>query len=268
MLKQRVITATIVVPICIVLVWFGDPWFSLLIAAVAVTGTLEFFRMASEFDRRYPLTYLGLIWALALALSPHFKSTNMLPIVMVAAVVISLVWLLFHSPRERAFHDWSWMVAGVLYIGWMLSYWVNLGILEDGRDWIYLAMFAIFANDTGAFFAGRAWGKHRLASVISPGKTWEGALGGLLSAIVGAIAISRIPILFSSSPLEWWQVVLLGCLISVFAQLGDLVESLLKRNMGVKDSGNLLPGHGGVLDRFDSFIFVGAVVYYYIWMVV
>ncbi|HUS04020.1 MAG TPA: CDP-archaeol synthase, partial [Dehalococcoidia bacterium] len=164
--------------------------------------------------------------------------------------------------------DWSWMVAGVLYIGWMLSYWVNLGILEDGRDWIYLAMFAIFANDTGAFFIGTKWGKHKLASDISPGKTWEGAIGGLLSAVVGAIAISRIPILFSSSPIEYWQVVLLGCLISLFAQLGDLVESLLKRNMGLKESGNLLPGHGGVLDRFDSFIFVGAVVYYYIWMVV
>ncbi|HUS03934.1 MAG TPA: phosphatidate cytidylyltransferase, partial [Dehalococcoidia bacterium] len=150
MLKQRIITAVIGIPLLILLIWFGDPWFSLLIAVVVLISTLEFYHMVAEFDKRCPLTYFGLLWALALALSPHLKSTNMLPMVMVAAVVISLVCLLFHSPRERAFHDWSWMVAGVLYIGWMLSYWVNLGILEDGRDWIYLAMFAIFANDTGA----------------------------------------------------------------------------------------------------------------------
>jgi phosphatidate cytidylyltransferase len=125
-------------------------------------------------------------------------------------------------------------------------------------------MFTTFANDTGAFFVGRAWGKHKLATAISPGKTWEGAIGGLLSAIVGAIAISNIPVLFSPSPFKYWQVILLGFLISLFAQVGDLVESLFKRNTGAKQSGKLLPGHGGILDRFDSLIFVGALVYYYV----
>ncbi|GAH36968.1 unnamed protein product [marine sediment metagenome] len=93
-------------------------------------------------------------------------------------------------------------------------------------------------------------------------------MGGILSAIVAAIIIYQIPILFSYSTLEYWQVILIGGLIGIFAQLGDLVESLLKRNIGVKESGNLLPGHGGVLDRFDSLIFVGAMVYYYaLWIV-
>jgi phosphatidate cytidylyltransferase len=150
----------------------------------------------------------------------------------------------------------------------MLSYWLNLRGLEDGRNWVYLAMLITFANDTGAFFIGRAKGKHKLAPTISPAKTWEGAIGGLISAILAAIVIAMVLNLISPFTFEYWQIILLGFLVSLFAQLGDLVESLFKRNTGVKESGNLLPGHGGILDRFDSLIFVGAVVYYYvIWVV-
>ncbi len=268
MLKQRVITAAIFIPLLIILVWFSALWFSILLAVVVLIGTFEFLRMAEEFDKRCPLTYFGLLWSLAIALSPHYKGTNILPTIMAFAVVVSLIWLLFYSPREKAFHNWAWMLAGVVYVGWMLSYWINLRTLEDGTSWVYLAMFSTFANDTGAFFVGRAWGKRPLALAISPGKTKEGALGGILSAIVVSIIIYQIPILFSYSTLEYWQVILVGGLIGIFAQLGDLVESLLKRNIGVKESGNLLPGHGGVLDRFDSLIFVGAMVYYYaLWIV-
>jgi len=266
MLKQRIFTAAVGVPLIILAVWFGDPWFSLLIAVVVLLGTFEFYHMSTNLNKRYSLTYFGLSWALVLALSPHYA--NILPIVITAAVVISLVWLLRLSAQKKAFCDWAWLVAGVFYVGWMLSYWVNLRILEDGKGWVYLAILTTFANDTGAFFVGRAWGKHKLASAISPGKTWEGALGGLLSATMGAIIVFLILNLLSPLPLGYWQVILLGCLISLFAQLGDLVESLLKRNMEVKESGKLLPGHGGILDRFDSLIFVGAMVYYYvIWTV-
>jgi len=267
MFKQRVITAVIVAPIFVFVIWFGLPWFATLIAAVVVVGTFEFYHAVSNSGKGHPLTYFGLLWALALVLSPlslHYRSFNALPLIMTLAVVISLFWLLYRSPREEAFHNWAWTVAGVLYVGWMLSYWVNLRGLEDGMNWVYLALFTTFANDTGAFFVGRAWGKHHLASGISPGKTWEGALGGLLSAIVAAIAISKIPILFSPFPFEHWQLILLSFLISLFAQFGDLVESLFKRNVEAKDSGKLLPGHGGILDRFDSLIFTGVVVYYYV----
>jgi len=269
MLKQRVITAAVGVPLIILAIWFCDPWFTILIAAATLLGAFEFYHMVSTSHRGRPLTYFGLLWALALILSPlilHYKSLNLLPIIMPFAIIISLVWILFHSPREEAFHNWAWTITGVLYVAWMLSYWLNLRGLEAGRDWVYLALFTTFASDTGAFFIGRAWGKHKLAFAISPGKTWEGAIGGLLSAIIAAVAISKIPIFFPSS-LEYQLAILLGFLVSLFAQLGDLVESLLKRNMGVKESGKLLPGHGGILDRFDSLIFVGPVVYYYvIWL--
>jgi phosphatidate cytidylyltransferase len=222
----------------------------------------------ANFDRKEPLIYLGLLWALALVLSPHYRNPDVLPIVITATMLVSLIGLLLRPPREKAFHDWAWAIVGALYVGWMLSYWLNLRGLEDGRNWVYLAMLTTFANDTGAFFIGRARGKHKLAPTISPAKTWEGAIGGLISAIMAAIIITMVLNLISPFTFKYWRIILLGFLVSLFAQLGDLVESLLKRNMGVKESGSLLPGHGGILDRFDSLIFIGAVVYYYvIWVV-
>jgi phosphatidate cytidylyltransferase len=267
MLKHRVITAAVGVPLIILAIWFGDPWFSLLVAAAALAGTYEFYRMAN-FDRREPLIYLGLLWALALVLSPHYRNPGVLPVVITATMVISLIRLLLRPLREKAFHDWAWTIVGALYVSWMLSYWLRLRGLEYGQNWVYLAMLTTFANDTGAYFIGRARGRHKLASAISPAKTWEGAIGGLISAILAAIVIAMVLNLISPFTFKYWQIMLLGFLVSIFAQIGDLVESLLKRNTGVKESGNLLPGHGGILDRFDSLIFVGAVVYYYvIWVV-
>ena len=269
MLKHRVITGAVGVPLVILAIWFGEPWpwFTLLIAAATLAGTYEFYRMAN-FDRGEPLIYLGLLWALALVLSPHYRNTDILPLVITTAMLISLVWLLRRPLKETTFHNWAWIIVGALYVGWMLSYWLTLRGLEDGRNWVYLAMLTTFANDTGAYFIGRAMGKHKLAPSISVGKTWEGAIGGLICAILGAMLIATVLNFISPFTFKYWQIVLLGFVVGLFAQLGDLVESLLKRNMGVKESGNLLPGHGGILDRFDSLIFVGAVVYYYvIWMV-
>jgi phosphatidate cytidylyltransferase len=268
MLKHRVITAVVGVPIIVLAIWFGDPWFSLLIAAAALAGTYEFYHIAN-FDRREPLLYLGLLCTLAFVLRPQYKNADLLPLVVTTAMLVSLICLLVRRSREKAFHDWGWTIAGALYVGWMLSYWLNLRGLEDGRNWVYLAMLTTFANDTGAYFIGRARGRHKLAPAISPAKTWEGAIGGLVSAILAAIVIAMVLKLISAGlgtpfAFRYWQIVILGLLVGFFAQLGDLVESLLKRNMGVKESGNLLPGHGGVLDRFDSLIFVGAVVYYYV----
>jgi phosphatidate cytidylyltransferase len=265
MLKHRVITGAVGVPVVILAIWFGDPWpwFSLLIAAAALAGTYEFYSIAN-FDRREPLLYLGLLYSLALALSPHYRSPNVLPIVITTTMLVSLIYLLCRPSRDKAFHKWTWIIVGALYVGWMLSYWLSLRGLESGRSWVYLAILTTFANDTGAFFIGRAIGKRKLAPTISEAKTREGSIGGLICAILGAIVIATILNLISPFAFEYWQIIILGFLISLFAQIGDLVESLLKRNVGVKESGNLLPGHGGILDRFDSLIFVGAVVYYYV----
>ena len=268
MLKHRVITAAVGVPLIILAIWFGDPWIAIFIAAAALACTYEFYRMAN-FDRREPLLYLGLLWTLAFVLSPHYQHSNLLPVAITVAVLVSLVCLLFRPLREKAFNQWAWTIAGALYVGWMLSYWLNLRGLEDGRNWVYLAMLTTFANDTSAYFIGRARGRHKMAPAISPGKTREGAIGGLAGAVVGAVVIATVLKLISAGlgdpfAFRYWQIMILGFIIGLSAQLGDLVESLLKRQMGVKESGNLLPGHGGVLDRFDSLIFVGAVVCYYV----
>jgi phosphatidate cytidylyltransferase len=263
MLKHRVITAAIGIPVLIFAIWFGDPWFSFLIAAAALAGAYEFYHMAN-LGRRDPLLYLGLLWTLALVLSAHYKNPDVLPIVVTAIMLISLICLLYRPSREEAFRNWAWTIVGALYVGWMLSYWLRLRGLEYGQNWVYLAMLTTFANDTGAYFVGKARGKHKLAPTMSPSKTWEGAIGGLISAVLAVIVIATVLNLISPFAFEYWQTILLGFLVGLFAQIGDLVESLLKRNTGVKESGNLLPGHGGILDRFDSLIFVGAVIYYYV----
>ncbi len=257
MLRHRILTSIVLVPLLIVAIWFGEPWFSILMAAIAGVAGWEFYRMESKAKVR-PLTYFGVFWIVLLIGIPHCTYTAALPTLISSAIIISLLWLLFRQPRDQAFTSWSWTIAGVFYVGWMLSYWIRLRDLEIGKELVFLAMFTTFINDTGAFFIGRTWGKHKMAPSISSGKTWEGAIGGLLCSVAASLVIALI----FNLPYSYWQIALAGFIISVFAQLGDLVESLLKRNTGVKDAGKLVPGHGGMLDRFDSLIFTGVIVYY------
>ncbi len=289
MLKKRVITALGGIPLLITVIWFGEPWFTILVAIWGLLAVFEFYRMVAA-SKVSPLTYFGLIWTLLFILSrdpdllsflePHFDLTLLTPLLLTSSLILSLIWLLLRRQKEGAFIGWAWTIGGILYIGWLLSYFVALrggyhplSITEAaGRNWVFLALFTTFASDTAAFFVGRALGKHHLAPRISPGKTWEGAIAGVFGAIIISLFFT-LPKLFTiPNPLylqdfRYWQAILLGLLVSVFGQLGDLVESLLKRNMGVKESGKLIPGHGGVLDRIDSVLFAGIVVYYYvIWL--
>ncbi|MDY6917757.1 MAG: CDP-archaeol synthase [Chloroflexota bacterium] len=262
MIKQRLLTALVLLPL-IVIIWFGGPAYSLTVAVAAALGLLEFFHMKG-FSWRHPLTLFGLLWVLLLILAAHFATTYSL-LVLSAAVVFSLVWVVSRSSVEQASHDWAWTLAGIIYVGWMLSYFIPLRALEGGRDWVFVALFATFAVDTSAFFIGRAWGRHPLAPRVSPGKTWEGTIGGFLAAIAACLILAAV----LPSVAVGWKVAVLGVLIGVFAQLGDLAESMLKRSAGVKDASRLMPGHGGLLDRLDSIIFSVVVVYYYVlWVVV
>jgi len=276
-LKKRVITALWGIPLLIAAIWFDKPlpWFTILLAIWGLLAVFEFYRMVAA-SKIAPLTYFGLVWTLLFILStspellsllkPYFNLDLLTPLLLTSAVVLSLIWLLLRPQKERAFASWAWTIAGILYIGWLLSYFVALRGVDDGRNWVFLALFATFGSDTAAFFIGRALGRHHLVPSISPGKTWEGAIGGIFGAIMVSLLFTLPTPL--SLPLSYWQAILLGLLVSIFGQLGDLVESLLKRNMGVKDSGKLLPGHGGFLDRIDSIVFAGIVVYYYvIWAV-
>jgi phosphatidate cytidylyltransferase len=266
MLKKRVITGLWGIPLLIAAVWFDQPipWFTLLVAIWGLLAAFEFYKMGAG-AKIPPLTYFGLIWTLLFILSPHFNDDflrltgqHLVPLLLTSAVVLSLIWLLLRPQKEGAFIGWAWTIAGILYVGWFLSYLVALRGLDDGRNWVFLALFATFGSDTAAFFVGRALGRHKLAPRISPGKTWEGTIAGFLGAIIVSLLFTML------LPISYWQAILLGFLVSLFGQLGDLAESLLKRNMGVKDSGRLLPGHGGFLDRIDSILFAGVVVYYFV----
>lgn len=261
-MKQRVLTALVGVPLIATATWFGNPWYPSLIAIVAVLAAHEFYRMARS--KAKPLLYWGLAWTLVLVLVPLWPLYNLssgLPLFVMAVMLISsLSWLVFRGQKEDAIHNWSWTIAGVLYAGFLLSLLIALRDGEHGQGWAFVAIFGAFAADTSALFAGKGFGRHRLAPTISPGKTWEGFIAGLLGALIASLLLVNA----FKLPLNYGQTLFLGLLVGVASALGDLVESLLKRNLHVKDSDHWLPGHGGILDSFDSVIFSGATVYLYI----
>ncbi len=261
-----------IIPILVATVWFDKPlpWFTLFVAVWGLLATLEFYNVVRS-TKATPLVCLGLFWAILLIISrdsdvlaavrPHFDPGLLAPFILSSAVIVSLIWLVLRWQKNEAFLSWAWTFAGILYIGWLLGYFVALRGMADGRNWVFFTLFATFASDTAAFLVGRTWGRRRLALRISPSKTWEGAAAGVFGAIlVSLLFVLRTPL---SLTLGWGQAAVLGLFVSLFGQLGDLAESLFKRNMGVKDSGKLLPGHGGVLDRTDSVVFAGVVVYYF-----
>lgn len=264
MLKKRVTTALWGIPLLIITIWFDEPlpWFTVLVAIWGLLAVFEFYGMVAV-SKVPSLVYFGLVWTLFFILTPHFDYDFIVPLLLTSAMVLPVILLVLRSQREGAFTSWAWTIAGILYVGWLLSYLVALR-LDAGRNWVFFALFTTFGSDTAAFFVGRALGRHRLAPRISPNKTWEGAIAG----VFGAIIVSLLLVTLLSLPLSYGQAVFLGLLVSIFGQFGDLVESLLKRHTGVKESGKLMPGHGGVLDRMDSIVFAGVVVYlYYIFVV-
>jgi phosphatidate cytidylyltransferase len=266
-IQQRILSSVIAIPIIVVLVWFDTPlpWFTVLAAGWGLGSVYEFYNIIKRSKGVSPLFTFGLLWALLLIISPHFDHiphlSGITPVsfLITTAVIISLLILLWRKGKEQAFAAWGWTLAGLFYIGWLFSNFVALRNLEDGRGWVFLAILCTFASDSSAYFAGRALGKHKLAPYISPKKSWEGSIAG----IAGAIIASVIVVYLFHLPINYWQTLILGLLVSVLGQLGDLVKSLFKRNMEVKDSGNILPGHGGFMDRMDSLAFAGVTVYYF-----
>jgi len=266
-LKQRLITAFLLLPVVIGATWFNEPipWLTLGAAIWGAFAIVELFNLVKKHDPRVkPLYFAGVLWVAALIAAPHFDGQVSQSAVFTVGVIASLVWYLFKKEKGSAFLSWAWTVAGVIYIGLLLSHLIWLRLLPDGAGWVFLALFATFASDTTAYFVGSLLGKKRLAPSISPSKTLEGAIGGL----AGSMIMSPLVVMLFDLPVGWIEAVLMGALISIFGQLGDLAESLLKRNMSAKDSGKAVPGHGGCLDRMDSVVFAVVVVYYYvIWIV-
>lgn len=269
MLKTRVMTAVWGIPLVILAVYFDAPlpWFTVLAAVMGLLAAREFFTITSV-RRSRPLFITGLVLTALMITQPHCTFPYALLVVIGGGAVLSLGIVWINRRQPVIYFVWTWMLLGVLYIGWLLSLLVEVRLsaagelLPDlGRNLVFLALFATFGSDTLAYFIGRAFGRHKMAPTVSPGKTWEGAAGGLVGGIiVGIIFTLDTPFRAFDS---YAHGVVLGLLVSVFGQFGDLVESKLKRLFGVKDAGTIMPGHGGVLDRLDSILMAGLVVYFY-----
>lgn len=287
MLKQRVITSVVGLPILVAAIWFNGPWFTIVAAVWGLASIFEFYNIVRKSNKVPILTFFGALWVGILIVYPYFvaifpdffktypllDSIHFPPLLLTAAVVIPFAYLVLLRSKEMGFTGWAWTIGGIIYIGWMLSYLVSLRMLQSadrgfdfGRNWVFLALLATFASDTCAYFVGRAWGRHHMAPDISPKKTWEGGAAGVIGSVIVCLLFT-IPTPLRL-PLAYWQAIILGIIVSILGQIGDLAESLFKRNMSVKDSSNLIPGHGGFLDRMDSVAFAGVVVYYYVvWVV-
>jgi phosphatidate cytidylyltransferase len=172
-------------------------------------------------------------------------------------LVLTMLLFLANHRQANAFERWALTTACCLYTAFLVSYMILLRNGKDGLWWMGAALLGTWLFDTGAYLIGRRWGRRLLWPAVSPGKTWEGTVGGAILACGVCLATTRV---LGLSPA---QAIGLGLLIAVLAQLGDLVESAIKRQVGVKDAGSFLPGHGGILDRIDGLLFATVGVYYF-----
>ncbi len=257
MVLKRVITALWAAALVVGCLWLDGavPLWTIFVAVWASFALWEVFKMNAV--TQFPvLAVCGIIFTLAYVGSPYFGQAFFVPGLLTVMVVISLVVMVFQTRHEHVCGAWVWVIAGTLYIGWLMSFLVRLN-MDAGKSWVVLAMFATICSDSMAYFIGRKIGKHKMAPRISPGKTWEGAFAGLGGAILGTLLVLAI----FGIPGSWGRAVLFGIVISVMGQVGGMAASVLKRNAGVKDSGSMLPGHGGVLDRTDSVLFAAVTAY-------
>lgn len=263
-LALRLLTAGIGIPIILALLFVvPKPGFFVLVLAAIGVGAAEALAMTlpGERDRQV----LGVLLALGLSTLLYFSTdARALAAALVGLVIVSLTAFLVRvEPVETAAKRFAFFLFSVLYASLLLT---PIGLLHqrpDGPRWVILAMVIAWLGDTGAYFAGRALGKHKLMPVVSPKKTLEGALGGIVTttgaaAAYAALFLPSLPILHA---------LVLGLVGGALGIVGDLCESLLKRSVGVKDSGWILPGHGGLLDRVDALMFTGAGVWVYtVWL--
>lgn len=254
-------TALFALPIIILwIVYSGTVLFSILTSVVLFLALLEFNRMGLGEQRRVD-QYLsafcgaGLVWAL------HQQRFDLFLLLFTIALLLLSLKILFSLPEpdlKQTIPQLGWLGLGLLYLPLLLGHLVLLRQLPAGREWIFATLLAVMACDTFAYFTGTSFGKRKLYPEVSPNKSQEGGIGGLLGAVI-AVLIAKSTFLPQIGYLDG---ILFGLILGCAGQLGDLFESLLKRACGVKDSGTLIPGHGGMLDRLDSLLFAFPVSYY------
>ncbi|TYS91169.1 phosphatidate cytidylyltransferase [Rossellomorea aquimaris] len=253
-MKQRIITAVIAAAIFLPIIIFGETPFIILMYLIASISLYEALKMRGQWIFTIPgLLSLALLWVFliptdAIGILSDFGYSK---IEMAFLAVLLFLTYTVATKNRYTFDDVSFALLSILYVGIGFYYFMEIR-LDEGVQFVFYALFIIWATDSGAYFIGRAMGKKKLWPQISPNKTIEGFVGGIICAIVVGVIMTFFTDLDMSIP----KLIIVTAILSVFGQVGDLVESALKRHYKVKDSGHLLPGHGGMLDRFDSLLFV------------
>ncbi|HEU4672583.1 MAG TPA: phosphatidate cytidylyltransferase [Candidatus Limnocylindrales bacterium] len=275
MLRQRALSAAVLVPPLVVVLLLGEPWIALLVALLVAGAAFETFRLLRATGSSV-LTGLGVVLAIGLAAAfavdalPAAVPEAVAPVLLALAVVLAAVGAMNRPDPRDGFGTWIATTFGALYAA-LLGFVAALGAagpapaagaplapLGAGRGWILALVLVVWTFDTAAYVVGSRIGGPRFLQHISPSKTWAGFVGGLVgSTIVGAVLVAALGH-------GWPAGAGLGAFVGLAAQAGDLAESMLKRAAGVKDSGTLIPGHGGLLDRVDSFLFAAPVATLYV----
>ena len=273
---KRILTATILILAVFALIFFGQLWMITLAAAIiAELAAYEYLKLAAVGAESHGLKLCIPVWWMALGTAlafvvtlPDFPVEAQLPVL--SALTLALfAWNGFLSPLVQVLPDTAQGLFGLIWIAYPLTLIPLLWKQEDGPALLLFLMVCVWSGDTAALYVGRAFGKHKLAPRLSPGKTWEGSIASIAASILIAALVVYVSdtlsargntILHISEPL--WQTLVLAAIVNIAAQLGDLLESAIKRGAGVKDSGTILPGHGGILDRIDALLLAAPILWF------
>ncbi len=257
---RRLLPALVLGPL---LFWVASldafPWYLLAVVPCAAWGSIELYHLLVGAGYR-PLWGIGILLAVGVAADAVLTQWHLLPHLLGGASLLGLLWVTFDREHGYTLTDWALTLPPALYVGLLLGYYPLLRQRPDGGFWVQLVLVTTWAADTGAYLVGRRWGRTRLAPALSPGKSLEGAAAWLVCAVLAALVAAAL----AAAPGRPAALMLGTGVLSASAGLaGDLAESWLKRQLGVKDSSGLLLGHGGLLDRMDSLLVTGMVAYYY-----
>ena len=269
MFWRRALSVVVLVPLVLLVIYRGDWLYLLLVLGAMLMMQVEYCRLAQHFTEKLnpvmPALLTGVFCLLAYLLP---TLTRTLPVSAVVFSFFTFVFIyvfaesIFRAKVDGELITVTLKLTGILTIGWVLAY--HLILLRNaepvGRDLIFLLCGTVWCSDTGAYLVGRAFGKHKLGTPVSPRKTVEGTIGGL---VIGTLIGFGLGVLLLKDTFSWLDAAFIGLLLSLLGQLGDLSASLMKRTAGVKDSGDIIPGHGGFIDRCDSLIFSTPALYYY-----
>lgn len=262
-LLQRLLTAAVLIPILVVALFVETTAWSILVLSVLalVAAGDEYLRMGLGDDRAPGLRVtFGLVGASLVVLNMLAGTRVMMaPVLAAGVVVIATAVLVRKHALADAGRHLAFALGGLVYVPMLGCVWPLLKH-ELGPEWLFLSLALAFSSDSGGYFAGRAFGRHKLYEAVSPKKTVEGGIGALLGGVAAMVGFGHY---WLTPDIPLVHAIVLGVIGSALGQIGDLVESMIKRTFGIKDSSNLLPGHGGLLDRVDALLFVAPLIYYY-----